>query len=77
MEAKKTNISKYFKISGYWKYDKSEFDGHIVKEFNDVEERESDDNLIFYYGLSEENLKNSNEDDSLEFVITSYEEIEL
>jgi hypothetical protein len=69
-------MSKYFTISGYWKDDKSEFSGHIVKEFDDVEESESDDNLIFYYGLSEQNLKDSSEDDALEFVVTSYEEID-
>lgn len=70
-------MSKYFRISGYWKDDKSEFEGHIVKEFDDVEEKESDDNLIFYYGLGEEELKNSSEDDALEFVVTNYEEIDF
>lgn len=68
-------MSKYFTVSGYWKDDNSEFSGCIVKEFDDVEEQESDDDLIFYYGLSEQNLNDSSEDDALEFVITSYEEI--
>ena len=70
-------MSKYFSINGYWKDDKTEIVDYIVKEFGDVEEKESDDNLIFYYGLSEDDLKNSNEDDALEFVVTSYEEIDF
>ncbi len=66
-------MSKYFEISGYWKDDKSEFSGYIVREYDDVDE-ELDD-LIFYYGLSESELENSSEDDALEFVVTSFEEI--
>ena len=69
-------MSKYFNVSGYWKDDKSEFYGCIIKEFDDVEEDEELDDQIFYYGLSEEDLKNSSEDDGLEFVITDYEEID-
>ena len=45
-------MSKYFSIDGYWKDDKSEFSGYIVKEFDDVEEDEDRDNKIFFYGLS-------------------------
>ena len=66
-------MSKYFEISGYWKDDKSEFSGYIVREYDDFDE-ELDD-LIFYYGLSESELENSSEDDALEFVVTSFEEI--
>ena len=69
-------MSKYFSINGYYKDDKSEFNGYIVKEYDDVDE-ELDD-LIFFYGLSEEDIKQAIEDggeDILEFVITSYEEI--
>lgn len=69
-------MSKYFNVSGYWKDDKSEFSGCIIKEFDDVEEDEEDDDQIFYYGLSEEDLKNSCEDDGLEFVITDYNEVD-
>lgn len=72
-------MSKYFSINGYWKDDKSEFSGSIVKEFDDVEEDENSDNQIFYYGLSETDIQQAiidgGEDDILEFVITSYEEI--
>ena len=73
-------MSKYFSISGYWKDDKSEFEDYIVKEFDDVEDNESDDNLIFYYGLSEGDIKgamNVNDDNMLDFVITSYREINI
>jgi len=69
-------MSKYFSIDGYYKDDKSEFNGYIVKEYDDVDE-ELDD-LIFFYGLSEEDVKQAIEDggdDILDFVITSYEEI--
>jgi len=69
-------MSKYFKVSGYWKDDKTEFNDLIVKEFDDAEENESDDDLIFFYGLGEQELKDSSDDDALEFVITSFEEID-
>lgn len=68
-------MSKYFEISGYWKDDKTEFSGLIVKEYDECEEDEDADNLIFYYGLGESDLASSSEDDALEFVVTSFEEI--
>ena len=70
-------MSKYFSISGYWKDDKSEFSGYIVKEFDDAEQDEALDSQIFYYGLSEDDLKSSCEEDALEFVVTHFEEINL
>ena len=72
-------MCKYFEISGYWKDDKSEFSGYIVKEFDDSEETEELDDLIFFYGLSENEIKESIEEGeegtTQEFVITAYEEI--
>lgn len=66
-------MSKYFSINGYWKDDLTSFVGAVVKEYDDVEK---DDDDIFYYGLSEqeieEAIKNPAES-GLEFVITSYE----
>jgi len=79
-------MSKYFKIDGYWKDDKTEFSGYIVKEFDDYDEDTDDgsDDAIFYYGLSEEVIKqaiedekNGVEDDILEFAITGYCEIDF
>jgi hypothetical protein len=67
-------MSKYFEINGFWKDDKSTFDGYIVREYDDLDE-ELDD-LIFYYGLGESELNSSSEDDALEFVVTSFEEVE-
>ena len=70
-------MSKYFKIDGYWKDDLSEFNGNIVKEYDDGEEDENRDNQIFYYGMSETEIQDAiaNPDENiLEFVITSYEE---
>ena len=74
-------MSKYFSIDGYWKDDKSEFSGLIVKEFDDTEEDEQKDDRIFFYGLSESAIQQAIADGAdgtaLEFVITSYEEIDF
>ena len=68
-------MANYFKISGYWKdEDNSEFSGYIVTDSDSVDEE--NDDLIFFYGLSENELKEAielGEDTALEFVITSYE----
>ena len=71
-------MSRYFSINGYYKDDKSEFEGLIVKEYDDAEEDENRDDKIFYYGLSETEIQQAiadGGDDALEFVITSFEEI--
>ncbi len=71
-------MSKYFEINGYWKDDKSEFSGYIVKEFDDVDE-ETDDQ-IFFYGMGVKDLREAVElveDTMHDFVITSYEETNL
>lgn len=70
-------MSKYFIINGYWKDDESEFQGMIVKEFNDIEDNDDD---IFFYGLNEYELQKSidsnGENDSLDFVVTSFNEVQ-
>ena len=63
-----------FIVDGYWKDNKSEFAGYLINEFDDVPDGFKDDD-IFYFGLSETDLKNSSEDDGLEFVITDYKNI--
>lgn len=71
-------MSKYFSINGYWKDDKSEFEGFIVKEYDDAEADEFRDEQILHYGLSENDLQHSIDtggNDALDFVITSFEEI--
>ena len=71
-------MSKYFSINGYWKDDLTNFDGYIVKEYDDMIEGEDED--VFYFGLSESDIQasiQSKGDDILEFVITSYEPINL
>lgn len=71
-------MSKYFRIDGYWKDDLTEFNGLVVKEFDDTEEDEDLDNEVFYYGLSELDIQYAiaNPDENmLEFVITFYKEI--
>lgn len=73
--------SKYFSISGFWKDTNENFEDHIIKETEYDEENDEDiDDLIFFYGLSEEEIKkaiNLEWDTDLEFVITSYEETTL
>ena len=64
-----------FEVEGYWKDDKSEFYGEFINEFDDTPEGWEDDH-IFYYGLSEEYLESSSEEDGLEFVITGYRRYE-
>jgi len=68
---------KRFEISGYWKDDRSEFSGYIVQDTEDVLE---DDDSIFYYGLSENDLKEAikeGENNALDFVVTEYREISV
>jgi len=67
-----------FSINGYWKDDKSEFSGFLVADCDCVPEGYVDDE-IFYFGLSEDEIKEAielKEDGALEFVITSYSEEE-
>ena len=69
-------MSKYYEISGYWKDNGEEFDGYVVKEFDDLEEDVDED--IFEFGWGEHDLIQAIEDGDdtvLDFVVTSYEEI--
>lgn len=61
---------KIFEIDGFWKDDLTEFSGYVA-EFDDTPEGWNDEDF-FYYGLNEEDLINSSEEDGLEFVVTSY-----
>ena len=61
-------------VSGYWKDNKSEFNDYLINEYDDCP-KEYDDDDIFFYGLSKNDLKNSSESDGLEFVITEYKPI--
>ena len=63
-----------FKISGYYKDDKREFENYLVSSSDDVQ----DDDAIFFYGLNESNIKTAiavGEGTGLEFVITSYSKV--
>jgi len=69
-------MAKYYTIDGYWKDDKSEFGGHIVKDTHDVEAIEEDS--VFLYGLSEKDIKEAielGENTVHDFVILDYREI--
>ena len=65
-------MKKYWLIDGYWKDDKSTFTDYIVTNYNDASDKDDD---VFYYGLSEADLRSSCESDGLEFIVTSYTEL--
>jgi hypothetical protein len=67
-------VSKYFSISGFWKDTNENFENRIVKELEEL--AEDDDENIFYYDLSEEEICQEIKlgwSGTLDFVITSYE----
>ncbi len=82
MYAQEDKLPKYiphlYSINGYYKDDKSEFSDYLVCEYDSTPEGMDDDD-IFYYGLSENDLieaiKDQGADDNLDFVITSYERV--
>ena len=63
-----------FVVSGYYKDDNSEFSNYLISEFDEVPKGFDDDD-IFYYGMSEKELKNSSENDGNDFVITEYKRL--
>lgn len=67
---------KQFSIDGYWKDDHDDtFEGYIVNE--DDDSGDEDDN-VFFYGMSEEEIKDAiekGEDTVHDFVITAYSEL--
>lgn len=67
---------KYFSVNGYWLDDNEPFEGFVFKEYDDMDEDEDDD--VFFYGMGEKDLIDAikfGEETTLDFVITSYEEI--
>lgn len=75
-------MREFFEVNGYWKDDKSEFEGLIVTNFDDAPDETypygEDD--IFFFGLEESSLKEAVElveDTMHDFVITSYTKIIL
>lgn len=70
----------YYLISGYWKDDCVEFEDYVVRQYDDSPpdgDIYTDDD-IFYYGLSENDIKTAIDnpfDTALDFVITSYEPV--
>jgi len=63
----------YFSINGYWKDNSEAFERYIVKESEEI--IESEDDSIFFYGLSERDIKKAIEEGQEtgeDFVITSY-----
>ena len=66
---------KVFSVDGYWKDDRTEFTDYIICEYDDTPEGYYEEE-IFFYGLSEQDLKDSCEEDGLEFIITNYKIIQ-
>lgn len=65
---------KTISVNGFWKDDKSEFENYLISESHDIKEDENEDDLIFFYGLSEEDIKKDlGKETGQDFVITSYE----
>jgi len=68
-----------FKIEGYWKDEPEQtFTNQLVNEYDDSPKGYEDDD-IFYYGLSESDIREAIELGSStthDFVITSYERVE-
>jgi hypothetical protein len=70
-----SNEREIFSINGFWKDDKTKFSGFLVSPYDDSFEGDDD---IFYFGLSESEIKGAIEDGwdtCLDFVITSYERL--
>ena len=58
-------------VDGYWRDDRTEFEGYVISQTHDVEE---DDDSIFFYGLSESQIAESlGKETGEDFVITRYE----
>ena len=58
-------------VDGYWVDDRTEFEGYVISQYNDIEE---DDDSIFFYGLSESEIAESlGKETGEDFVITRYE----
>ncbi|MCW8965779.1 MAG: hypothetical protein OQK82_03700 [Candidatus Pacearchaeota archaeon] len=71
---------KVFAIDGYFYDDKSEFSGYLVAEYDETP-KGYDDDEIFFYGLSEENIEQAIEDEKngiegVDFAITGYRIVE-
>ncbi|MES2864052.1 MAG: hypothetical protein V4666_08035 [Bacteroidota bacterium] len=72
--------SNYFLISGFWKDSKEKFSDYLVQQDDFEDDQEADDEAIFFYGLSEEDIEEliiEKWNSEYEFVITSYEETTL
>jgi len=67
---------RFFSINGFWKNDSGDkFEGRIVSNKEWDEEEGEKDGRIFFYGLSENDIKRAIEEKwatEYEFVITSY-----
>ena len=73
-------MKRYFSINGYWKNDGEQFEDYIVSSQSDSGVIDPIDEVIFYYNLSEEEIKKAiinKENTDLDFVITEYKPINI
>ncbi|MFK5981498.1 MAG: hypothetical protein QM499_01190 [Flavobacteriaceae bacterium] len=70
-------MQKYFKISGYWNDDKSQFENYIVTDFHSHQHEEIEEEDVFYFGITEKEIKTAIENKEIisDFIITSYQEV--
>lgn len=70
-------MDRYYKITGYWRDTAENFEDYIVKESDYKEDQEVNDDDIFFYGLTEQDIQNEislGTRGDLEFIITEYKE---
>ena len=70
-------MERYYYITGYWRDSAENFEDYIVKDGDFTEDQELNDDDVFFYGLSEEEIKNEIyliDRGELEFIITEYKE---
>jgi len=70
-------MERYYYITGYWRDSAENFEDYIVKDGDFIEDQELNDDDVFFYGLSEDDILNCIAFEwgtELEFVITEYKE---
>ena len=70
-------MERYYYITGYWRDSAENFEDYIVKDGDFTEDQELNDDDVFFYGLSEDDILNCiafGWGTELEFIITEYKE---
>lgn len=70
-------MERYYYITGYWKDTLENFENKVVKETDFEGDQDLNDEDVFFYNLSEEDILNCiafGWGTTLDFIITSYKE---